>query len=65
MSLLECEDSGVQNKILDQNTLVIFMPCGCRNGNRAVCCGKMVCQSCNFVGLLGRLCHLFATSVVC
>jgi len=39
------------------------MPYGCHNGNRAVCCGGMVCQACNFVGLLGRLCHLFVTSI--
>lgn len=55
--------SGVQNKILDQNPLAIFMPYGCNNGNHAVCCGEMVFQSCNFVGLFGRLCRLFATSV--
>lgn len=55
--------SGVRNKILDQNTLAIFMPYGCHNGNRTVCCGEVVCQSCNFVGLLGRLCRIFATSL--
>jgi len=55
--------SGVQNKILDHNTWTSFVPYGCHNGNGAVCHGEVVCQSCNLVGLLGRLCHLFATSV--
>jgi hypothetical protein len=45
-------NSGVQKRILDQNPLTFFMPCGCHNLNRVIWSGKIIGQICHFTWYL-------------
>ena len=55
--------SGVQKRILDQNPLAVFLPCGCHSLNLVLCdAAKSSVKSITFFGILGRLYSLFAAS---
>jgi hypothetical protein len=54
------KNNGVQKRILDQNPLSFFMPCGCHNLNLVLCdAAKSSVKSVTLFGVLGRL-HAFA-----
>jgi hypothetical protein len=60
------KNSGVQKRILDQNLLASFMPCGCHNLNLVSCdAAKSSVKPVTLFGVLGRLYSLFAASVNC
>lgn len=58
--------NGVQKRILDQNPLALFLPCGCHNLNLLLCDAVQTSiKSITLFGILQRLFTLFSGSAKC
>lgn len=62
-SNMKGEYSGVKTRILEENPLACFTPCGCHSWNLLLCDAASSCTKANlFFGTLQRLYTLFAAS---